>query len=113
LRPQGFFQTNTEVAAALYARAAGWVEELAPSSLWDLYCGVGGFALHSAAPGREVLGIETSAAAVEAGERSRREAGLTEVRFTAEDATTFAQHAPRAPELVVVNPPRSGIGPAL
>ena len=56
LRPQSFFQTNTEVAAALYRHAASWVEELAPRSVWDLYCGVGGFALHVAAPGREVVG---------------------------------------------------------
>ena len=34
--------------------------------VWDLYCGVGGFALHATAPGRTVLGVETSAEAVEA-----------------------------------------------
>src|SRR5689334_22521999 len=43
LRAQSFFQTNTAVAAGLYREAQGWVEELAPDSLWDLYCGVGGF----------------------------------------------------------------------
>lgn len=113
LRPQGFFQTNTAVAAELYARAGAWVEEAAPSSLWDLYCGVGGFALHCAAPGRDVVGIETSEAAVAAGERSRREAGLSSVRFLADDATAFARRAPEPPELLVVNPPRRGIGAEL
>src|SRR5690606_4732446 len=39
LRPQGFFQTNTAVAAALYAQATRWLEDVAPSSVWDLYCG--------------------------------------------------------------------------
>ncbi len=113
LRPQGFFQTNTEVAAALYAQARRWVDDSAPSSVWDLYCGVGGFALHTAAAGRDVVGIETSAAAVAAGERSRHEAGLAQVRFIADDATAFARHADRAPELVIVNPPRRGIGAEL
>ncbi|WP_152189492.1 23S rRNA (uracil(747)-C(5))-methyltransferase RlmC [Georgenia satyanarayanai] len=113
LRPQGFFQTNTAVAAALYAQASRWVAEVAPSSVWDLYCGVGGFALHCAAPGRDVVGIETSEAAVAAAERSRLDAGLESVRFLAGDATTFALSAARAPELVVVNPPRRGIGAAL
>ena len=60
LRPQGFFQTNTAVTEGLYATAAAWVAEGGvPASAWDLYCGVGGFALHCAAPGREVVGIET------------------------------------------------------
>ena len=49
LRPQSFFQTNTAMAAELYERARAWTAELAPASVWDLYCGVGGFALSLAA----------------------------------------------------------------
>ena len=113
LRPQSFFQTNTEVAAALYREAAAWADEVAPRSVWDLYCGVGGFALHLARPGRAVTGVEVSAQAVEAGRRSAEEAGLTEVTFEAADATSWMAGQPEAPELVVVNPPRRGIGPDL
>ncbi len=113
LRPQGFFQTNTPMAAALYREAAGWVDELGPASVWDLYCGVGGFALHLARPGRSVVGVEVSAEAVAGAEQSRDEAGLRDVLFVAEDATTFALGAGRPPDLVVVNPPRRGIGPEL
>ena len=114
LRPQGFFQTNTEVAAALYAEAREWVGEVAPTSLWDLYCGVGGFALHCASlPHRpRVLGVETSADAVLAAQRSAEETGLP-ARFEARDATRFALEATEVPDLVVVNPPRRGIGHAL
>src|SRR5690606_39194033 len=65
LRPGGFFQTNSTVAAGLYRTAASWANELAPGSVGDLYCGVGGFALHLAAPDREVTGVETSAEAVD------------------------------------------------
>jgi len=115
LRPQSFFQTNTTVAAQLYAQATAWIDEVAPTSMWDLYCGVGGFALHAARPGRAVTGIETSREAVRSAKQSAREAGLTDVRFAADDAT---EHALRArpgttPELVVVNPPRRGIGETL
>ncbi len=45
LRPQSFFQTNTALAAELYRRGRAWVAEAAPRTVWDLYCGVGGFAL--------------------------------------------------------------------
>lgn len=113
LRPQSFFQTNTEVAAALYRQATEWVGELAPASVWDLYCGVGGFALHLARPGRAVLGVEVSREAVTSAEQSRDEAGLRDVRFLAGDATTYAVNQATTPELVVVNPPRRGIGPEL
>lgn len=121
LRPQSFFQTNTEVARQLYAQAAEWTAQVAPASLWDLYCGVGGFALHCAQAGagagagsRRVLGVEVSEAAVESARRSADEAGL-DVDFVAADATAFSLGAPREeiPELIIVNPPRRGIGPAL
>ena len=110
LPPQSFFQTSTAIAGALYREAAQWVAGLAPTSVWDLYCGVGGFALHLAAPGRTVTGIETSAEAVTGARTSAREAGLGEVRFEVADATAFALAADGPPDLVVVNPPRRGTG---
>lgn len=115
LRPQSFFQTNTEVAAALYRRAAEWVDELdpGPEEIWDLYCGVGGFALHLARPGRRVLGIEVSAEAVASARSTCGDAGLTGVAFEAGDATARVLASDHAPDLVVVNPPRRGIGPEL
>lgn len=113
LRPQSFFQTNTDMAAALYRQASEWVEAVGPASLWDLYCGVGGFALHSTAPGREVVGVETSAEAVASATASASELGLPGTRFVVGDATEYAVGAATPPELVIVNPPRRGIGPEL
>jgi len=113
LRPQSFFQTNTGMAAALYRQGREWVNELAPASVWDLYCGVGGFALHSAAPSRTVTGIEASSEAIVSARLSSDEAGLAGMEFHAGDATAFALAAEQSPELVIVNPPRRGIGKEL
>jgi 23S rRNA (uracil747-C5)-methyltransferase len=115
LRPQSFFQTNSHVAAQLYAQATEWIDAIDPVSMWDMYCGVGGFALHAARPGRSVVGIETSREAVASAKQSAREAGLADVRFIADDATDHAVRTKpdRVPELVVVNPPRRGIGATL
>lgn len=119
LRPQSFFQTNTAVASALYRQAAAWIEAVAPASLWDLYCGVGGFALHGAAPGRVVTGIETGEQAVASAQRTRDErlaAGdeaMRLVSFEAADAVAWAIAQPVAPDAIVVNPPRRGLGEAL
>jgi 23S rRNA (uracil747-C5)-methyltransferase len=112
LRPQSFFQTNTEVAARLYSEAAAEVEAVSPGSVWDLYCGVGGFGLHVAAPGRTVVGVEYSEQAIASAELSSRELGI-EATWLAGDATAFALEAGRTPDLVIVNPPRRGIGPRL
>src|SRR5699024_6230620 len=46
LQPQSFFQTNTAVAASRYRQAVTWTRDLPVRTVWDLYCGVGGFALH-------------------------------------------------------------------
>ncbi len=110
LRPQGFFQTNSVVAAELYATAGAWIGDLAPTRVVDLYCGVGGFALAAALAGvPDVLGIEVSAEAVGAAQQSS-----SAVRFVVGDATAYAVGAEASvPDLVVVNPPRRGIGPDL
>lgn len=111
LRPQSFFQTNTAMADELYRLARAWVGEVAPATVWDLYCGVGGFALALAGEGAAVTGIEISAEAVASATLSAT--GLPDVRFEAGDATAYALAAGAAPDLVVVNPPRRGIGEEL
>lgn len=137
-RPQSFLQTNTPVAGQLYRQAAEWTTEiagghsparlsdagtstassdLAPLRIWDLYCGLGGFALHlaRALPAAEVTGVEASAQAID-GAREAAAAQSLPARFVTADATAWAgQEAVEAgaPDVVVVNPPRRGIGPEL
>lgn len=112
LLPRSFVQTNEGVAAQLYRAGSAWASELEPSSVWDLYCGVGGFALHLAAPGRAVTGVELSPDAVASATMAAESAGL-DADFFATDATAWARQQASAPDLVVVNPPRRGIGPEL
>ena len=111
LRPASFFQTNTDIAIGLYEQARQWVDEVGAQSVWDLCCGVGGFALHAAAPGRRVHGIEVSAPAVDSAKLSAAEAGLTDVTFAVGDAT--ALQSSEMPDAIIVNPPRRGLGDRL
>lgn len=112
VRPQSFFQTNTAVASALYRTATEWAADLSPTSVLDLYSGVGSFALHLAAPHRDVTGVEVSPEAVASARIAAAEAGLG-VQFHAADATEYAIGLDEPPDLVVVNPPRRGIGEQL
>lgn len=113
IRPQSFFQTNPQVAARLYATARDWVRALGISSMWDLFCGVGGFGLHCADRETQLTGIEISAEAIACARQSAQALGLRKVGFQALDSTRFATAEGQVPQLVVVNPPRRGIGRAL
>lgn len=139
LPPQSFFQTNSDVAAGLYAQARAWARDYAggqavaltgepgaggahpdatqsSQSIWDLYCGVGGFALALAQPGAQVLGVEVSAPAIDGARAAAARLGLTspQVRFEAGDASVLdvsgQVYGHDKPDLLVVNPPRRGIG---
>ncbi|MFY8136060.1 MAG: methyltransferase domain-containing protein, partial [Aquimonas sp.] len=112
LKPRSFFQTHTELAAALYAQAARWVAAVRPARLLDLYCGVGGFALHCAPHAGEVIGREISAEAIASAQRSAKELGLSNARFEVADASAAAAVA-GAVDAILVNPPRRGIGAEL
>ena len=111
LRPRSFFQTNSVVAAGLYRQARDWISQIDPASVLDLYCGVGGFALNAAlAPGRRrVTGVELAPDAVASARRSAADLGI-DVRFHVADASALKDVSA---DLVVVNPPRRGIGAQL
>ncbi|WP_407333294.1 23S rRNA (uracil(747)-C(5))-methyltransferase RlmC [Enterovibrio sp. 27052020O] len=113
IRPKSFFQTNPKVAAQLYATARDWVKEIAPTRMWDLFCGVGGFALHCASATNAVTGIEIEPEAIASAKRSADEMGITNLDFDALDSTKFSLGQDSAPELVLVNPPRRGLGKEL
>ncbi|EOE5505126.1 23S rRNA (uracil(747)-C(5))-methyltransferase RlmC [Cronobacter sakazakii] len=113
IRPQSFFQTNPTVASALYATARDWVRALPVNHMWDLFCGVGGFGLHCATPEMTLTGIEIAPEAIASARASAQALGLRNVHFQALDSTDFATGQQAVPDLVLVNPPRRGIGKAL
>lgn len=118
LQPQSFFQTQPVLAAKLYQTAADWAAQIQQqqgefNEIWDLFCGVGGFGLHLAKAGQTLIGIEIAPKAIESALRSAAELGLEQVQFQALDSTAFTKAAQQAPDLLVVNPPRRGLGQAL
>ena len=120
IRPQGFFQTNPTVAGALYHSAQAWIKNLPVREVWDLFCGVGGFGLHCAKAlqdkGVEVslTGIEISPSAIASATESAAAIGLKNVNFASLDSAQFAlKKTHKIPDLVIVNPPRRGIGKPL
>ncbi|WP_407704082.1 23S rRNA (uracil(747)-C(5))-methyltransferase RlmC [Zophobihabitans entericus] len=118
IRPQSFFQTNTNVAEKLYQTANEWIDELNCSSqqvqsIWDLFCGVGGFGLHCTKPNMRLTGIEINQEAIACAKKSAEQLGLSHTDFRSLDSTAFALAQQDIPDLVLVNPPRRGIGKVL
>lgn len=118
IRPKSFFQTNPKVAEKLYQTAKEWVSAFNPNHIWDLFCGVGGFGLHCASPTISLTGIEIEPEAIECAKMSADAMGLTDVSFSALDSTNFANNGEgkpheKMPDLIIVNPPRRGIGKSL
>jgi 23S rRNA (uracil747-C5)-methyltransferase len=115
LSPAAFVQTNSEVAAKLYATAADWIAESGAKRVAELFCGQGAFSFFAARkPGVEaLLGVDVNADGVAAANESAREQGLARLAFRAADAADVARElADFAPDLLLVNPPRRGLGRA-
>jgi len=111
--PQSFMQTNSAVAQELYATATAWLAEWKNEKALDLFCGVGGFALHLARAGHPVHGVEINTSAVANAHMSARELKLS-TQFTASPAEMIsALWREWDPTVVVVNPPRRGLAQTL
>ncbi len=110
LSASSFFQTNSSAASGLLAE----VRAMAPEAgkILDLYCGVGTLGLGLARACREVIGIESSAAAVADAARNAARNRITNARFeTALAEDWLARARSIQPDLVVVDPPRAGLHP--
>ncbi|MEK7315150.1 MAG: 23S rRNA (uracil(1939)-C(5))-methyltransferase RlmD, partial [Candidatus Eisenbacteria bacterium] len=118
-----FFQTNTEQAEQLLATALDGLALSGGERILDLYSGTGTFTLPIARRVREVIGIESNAAAVRDAERNAARNGIENAHFWTGDAMDLLRDrfglgpatAPRpAPDLltidaVLVDPPRVGL----
>ncbi len=114
---RSFFQVNDPVAASLINAVSAKLEELSPECVVDLYCGVGVFSFAAAkAHATHVLGIESDTQAVRVAERNGESLGLS-TEFAAGKCADFADSALDSVRgkgaTVIVDPPRSGLDPAV
>jgi 23S rRNA (uracil1939-C5)-methyltransferase len=108
-----FFQTNTEMAERLYAIAGEYAGLDGSERVFDLYCGIGTLGLTLASRCAEVWGLEIVEAAVEDAARNAELNGIDNARFLSANARTgirALREEAGEPDLVVVDPPRSGLG---
>jgi 23S rRNA (uracil747-C5)-methyltransferase len=111
LGPKGFVQTNQSVATGLYSQAAIWVEELKIKKFSEIFCGQGTFSFFCAPHIETGLGVEIDGEAVKEANRSALEKGLGQLQFIQASAAEVKDKVlDFSPELLLVNPPRRGLG---
>ena len=112
ISPTAFFQTNTEMAEVLYARATDLAELTGAERVFDLFCGIGTVALTLALRAREVWGVEVVEPAVADAIENARLNEMENAFFFAGDVRTalrpLVERAGR-PDVVVTDPPRAGL----
>jgi 23S rRNA (uracil1939-C5)-methyltransferase len=110
--PNAFLQTNTEMAEQLYGLAGEYAQLSGGETVYDLYCGTGTIALTLARNALTVWGVEASEEAVACAIDNAALNGIGNAAFFAGDVGRSLDelHARSGdPEVVVVDPPRSGL----
>lgn len=108
LKPETFFQVNTEVAEALLNAI---VEQLALKGdeiLLDAYCGIGTFTLPLAQRVRQAIGLEVHPASVEQAQLNAQLNGISNVTFKTGAVETLLPQLEIKPDVVLLDPPRKG-----
>lgn len=114
LNPRGFVQTNQTVARQLYQTAALWVKDLNINKFAELFCGQGAFSFFIAPYVCQCIGFEINASAVEEANNTVRRLHLSNMTFRCADAAKVGRDVKEfSPDLLLVNPPRRGLGESL
>lgn len=111
ISPKAFIQTNSKVAEGLYQTAAKWIGENRPLRFLELFSGQGNFSFLASDYFQEGMGIEINIDAVAEANKMAQSLGLDKLKFKASNAQKILDDAVSfAPDLLLVNPPRRGLG---
>ncbi|MGR3764476.1 23S rRNA (uracil(1939)-C(5))-methyltransferase RlmD [Rossellomorea sp. NS-SX7] len=108
-----FFQTNPVQAQKLVDLAVEMSEPKKKEKMIDLFCGVGTFSLPFASRVGKLAGIEIVESSIESAKRNAEDNGITNTYFLAKDARKGIDQVLESfghPELLMLDPPRSGAG---
>ena len=108
-----FFQTNTAGAAKLYETVKRYAELSGSETVLDLYSGTGTISILLSDAASEVIGLEMAPSAVADAENNCRQNQIENCRFIPGDIRETLPAISRRPQVVIVDPPRAGMHPAV
>lgn len=111
ITPFSFFQTNSAGAENLYKIVREFVKKINPEIAFDLYSGTGTIAQIISPFAKTVYGIEIVDEAVESAKENCVLNNISNCEFIQGDVLLKVEELEVKPDLIVLDPPRSGIHP--
>lgn len=109
ISPFSFFQPNPKGAENLYNKAVEFAGEIDNKTVYDLYCGTGTISQIFAKKAKKVIGVEIVEEAVIKAKENAGINNLSNLDFRANDVLAEIDNLTDNPDIVVLDPPRSGI----
>ena len=111
ISPLSFFQTNSKGAEKLYGLVREFLGNAEDKTIFDLYCGTGTIGQITAANAKKVIGVEIIEEAANAANENAKLNGLNNCNFIAGDVTKVIQDLKETPDIIILDPPRTGVHP--
>lgn len=108
ISPKSFYQVNPEQTELLYQTAMQFAGLTGNETILDTYCGTGTIGLIASRQSARVIGVESNAAAVRDAVANARANQIENAEFICEDAGAFMKKTTTTPDVVFMDPPRSG-----
>lgn len=110
ISPSAFFQPNSFSCQILFTAIVEIVKSLGAKKVCDLFCGTGTISLCVAPYVESCIGIELNPYAVFDAKENAQLNHITNVEFVAQDAQEYIKNTQAQFDLVIVDPPRAGLG---
>lgn len=111
ISPFSFFQTNSLGAEKLYSIVRDFMGAADNKVVFDLYCGTGTIGQIAAGKASKVIGIELIEEAAMAANENAKLNGLNNCNFIAGDVAKVIKTVKDKPDIIILDPPRSGVHP--
>ncbi len=111
ISPFSFYQTNSKGAEVLYGVCIDMLKNIPCDTLFDLYCGTGTIAQMLAISAKKVIGVEIIEEAVLSARQNAKLNDINNCSFICGDVLKVIHEIQEKPDIVVLDPPRSGIHP--
>jgi 23S rRNA (uracil1939-C5)-methyltransferase len=108
-----FFQTNTEGAVNLYNTVKQFAHLSGSEKVLDLYSGTGTIPIWLSDSAAEVIGIEIAESAVADAQKNCAQNNISNCRFISGDIRSALSEIKQKPDLLIIDPPRTGMHPGV
>ena len=106
--PKSFFQVNTSVSSKMFSKVRSYIKDKSFNKALDLYCGTGVIGILISDLVGEVVGIEVVSDAIEDANYNKKINNINNVSFICDKVENRIDSF-KDIDLVIVDPPRSGL----